>query len=191
MRTLFDKVLNVGRRLVSINPTQSLAFAFLQSHFSQHGLPTQPFESHHRDLLYSPSPQQYLAMASPTPKGNPGSRAMETALTSNSVDPDAWQQFLITQMTQISMPLARNMLENIGLNSSSTTPFTLLDHGCGLGIVAPVLMETVPPGVVEQSRVVCADLSETLVDTVKHRIEKERWVGCEAKVIDAEVSDAV
>lgn len=80
------------------------------------------------------------------------------------------------------------MLTKIGLDASATEPFTLLDHGCGLGVIAPVLMETVQHKVLEESSIICADLSEKLVESVQGRIEKEVWVNCEAKVVDAQVS---
>lgn len=122
-------------------------------------------------------------------KGNVGSRAMEATLTPTSTEmsPDEWQSFLIKTMNDVSGPLARNMLDKIGLNASTATPFRLLDHGCGLGVVAPVLMETVPKAVLERSSVLCGDYSEALVQTVRARIEREGWVGCEAKVVDAQV----
>lgn len=83
------------------------------------------------------------------------------------------------------------MLAKIGLDASATEPFTLLDHGCGLGVVAPVLMETVPRGVLERSSVICADFSEKLVESVQGRIEREGWMNCEARVVDAQVSVVV
>lgn len=133
-------------------------------------------------------------------QGNFGSRAMEAILTSandsagtatspsSSSSPEDWQRFLIDTMTAISGPLARDMLARIGLDGATAAPFRLLDHGCGLGIVAPVLMETVPRAVLEASSVVCGDNSAALVEVVRGRIEREGWVGCEARVVDAQVS---
>lgn len=127
-------------------------------------------------------------MAFPKSTGNAGSKAMEAILTtSSSIE---WQAFLQKSMEAISKPLASNMLAKIGLNASATEPFKLLDHGCGLGIVAPVLMETIPRDVLERSSVLCADLSEKLVENVKDRIDQEDWVNCEARVVDAQVSVA-
>lgn len=132
-------------------------------------------------------------MSNNTSKGNYGSLAMEAILTSAddsagaSSSPKDWQHFLIDTMTAISGPLARDMLDCIGLNASAE-PFRLLDHGCGLGVVAPVLMETVPQAVLEASSVVCGDNSAALVEAVGRRIEREEWVNCEARVVDAQVS---
>lgn len=116
----------------------------------------------------------------------PASSAMEATLTSSSSA--EWQAFLLKTMQYISSPLARNMLTKIGLDASTAEPFTLLDHGCGLGVIAPVLMETVPHKVLEESSIVCADFSEKLVESVQNRIEREGWVNCEARVVDAQVS---
>lgn len=128
-----------------------------------------------------------LNMTAPKPStGNAGSRAMEEIMTASSST--EWQTFLLKTMQAISSPLASNMLTKIGLNAATTEPFTLLDHGCGMGVVAPVLMETVPREVLEHSTVLCADLSEKLVDSVQERIGREGWVGCEARVVDAQVS---
>lgn len=123
-------------------------------------------------------------------KGNIGSRAMEALLTSaGDTTPEAWQRYLIDTMTAISGPLVRNMLDKIGLNASAAAPFTLLDHGCGLGAVAAVLMETVPRRVLVSSRVLCGDYSEALVEAVRARMAREAWIGCEARVVDAQVSE--
>ncbi|PSR82867.1 hypothetical protein BD289DRAFT_294128 [Coniella lustricola] len=90
------------------------------------------------------------------------------------------------------------MLAKIGLAGSSTwtgetrsgqstiKPFKLLDHGCSLGVVAPVLMETVPREVLRESSVLCADVSEPLVDAVRVRSEEEGWVNTQARVLDAQ-----
>lgn len=128
-------------------------------------------------------------------KSNFGSRAMEAILTSGDgstgTSPEDWQCFLIDTMTAISGPLARHMLDRIGLNAAAAAPFRLLDHGCGLGVVAPVLLETMPREVLEASSVICGDNSEALVETVRGRIEREGWIGCEARVVDAQVSVGV
>lgn len=96
-------------------------------------------------------------------------------------------EFLISQLNHISAPLARNMLHKIGLNETVTDPFHVLELGCGIGVVAPLLNETVPREVLEMSKVLCADASERLVGAVNGRIEKEGWVGAEARVVDAQV----
>ncbi|KAF3765764.1 S-adenosyl-L-methionine-dependent methyltransferase [Cryphonectria parasitica EP155] len=91
-------------------------------------------------------------------------------------------------MKAVSQPLAANMLAKIGLNESTSEPFKLLDHGCGLGVVSRVLKETIPLDVMQRSSVLCGDSSETLVGAVRKRIVTEGWANTEARVLDAQNS---
>lgn len=45
-----------------------------------------------------------------------------------------------------------------------------------------------PREVQEKSSVVCGDFSGPLVEFVKGRMEREGWVNCEARIVDATVS---
>ncbi|KAI3394657.1 hypothetical protein diail_2467 [Diaporthe ilicicola] len=112
--------------------------------------------------------------------------AMQAVLESSTGED--WQQFLIETMRTISTPLARKMLAQVGLGTGTTEPYRLLEQGCGMGVVAPLLHETVPRDVQDKSSVVCGDFSKPLVETVKGRIEKEGWVNCDAQVVDAQES---
>lgn len=121
---------------------------------------------------------------SPSSRSSDGASAMETILQQTS------HQFLLAQLEYSSAPLARNMLHKIGLDETATTPFTLVDLGCGMGVVAPLLSEMVPPEVMGRSKVLCVDGSEALVESVRRRIVEEGWVGAEARVVDVQVGDA-
>lgn len=124
-------------------------------------------------------------------KGFTSASAMQTILeTSQGED---WQAFLVETMRSISAPLAQKMLSQIGLLPPKTTtePYRLLEQGCGMGVVAPLLHETLPREVQERSSVVCGDFSGPLVEAVKGRIEREGWVNCEARVVDATVSGSL
>ena len=111
---------------------------------------------------------------------------------------DEWEAFLLESLDQISTPLAAKMLAQIGLlgggddteknANADVKPFTLLDNGCGFGVVAPLLQRSVDPDVLSRSKIVSADYSEKLVEFVRRRIEREGWVSTEAKVLDAQVS---
>lgn len=134
----------------------------------------------------------YCKMTAPvvTSSSNHGVSAMEAVLR-ESLSRDGEQegyQFMIAQVEHSSVPLARNMLHKIGLDETATAPFHLVDLGCGMGVVGPLLSETVPKSVLEKSKVLCADASEVLVDGVRRRIQKEGWIGMEARVVDAQVS---
>lgn len=87
----------------------------------------------------------------------------------------------------VSGPLAARMLAQTGL-AKATEPFRLLDNGAGLGVVAAEIQKTVDKEVLAKSSIVSADFSESAVEFVKQRIEKEGWLNTEARVVDAQVS---
>lgn len=122
----------------------------------------------------------------PPSKVPEGASAMQKILESSYGED--WQQFLIETMRSISAPLAQKALAQVGLGAGTTEPYRLLEQGCGMGVVAPMLHETVPMEVQEKSSVLCGDFSAPLVEAVKGRIAKEGWVNCEAQVVDAQVS---
>ncbi|KAI1299040.1 S-adenosyl-L-methionine-dependent methyltransferase [Xylaria venustula] len=80
------------------------------------------------------------------------------------------------------------LLAQAGLDESTSQPFTLLDHACGTGPIAAHLQAKLDEKILEQSRMVCADLSESLVGTLKKRAEKHSWVNVETAVLDAQNS---
>lgn len=120
-----------------------------------------------------------------------GASMMESVLISESGTSDG-QNFAHQLMNDISGPLSRNMLDKIGLNHTAKKPFKLLEHGCGLGIIASTLMESVPPHVLKQSSMLCGDFSEPLVAFVKGRIANQNWGDVvEARVLDASVGSPI
>lgn len=114
--------------------------------------------------------------------------AMQSAL--QAADGEAWQQSLLETLDAISAPLAVKMLSQINLGKNTTEPFSLLDQGCGMGVVASLLNETVPREVLGRCTVLCGDFSGPLVGFVSKRIEKEGWVSTRAEVVDAQVCDS-
>lgn len=135
--------------------------------------------------------QTKMSTTSPTTTAKPpklidGASAMQKILE-QSYGED-WQEFLVETMRSISAPLARRALDQVGLGAGTTEPYRLLEQGCGLGVVAPLLHEAVPREVQDKSSVLCGDFSAPLVEAVKGRIAKEGWVNCEAQVVDATVS---
>lgn len=122
----------------------------------------------------------------PPSKVPEGASAMQKILESSYGED--WQQFLIETMRSISAPLAQRALAQVGLGAGTAEPYRLLEQGCGLGVVAPLLHETVPREVQEKSSVLCGDFSAPLVEAVKGRMAREGWVNCEAQVVDAQVS---
>lgn len=140
---------------------------------------------------YTRQPTLQTKMSTTTPttttaKPLNGASAMQKILE-QSYGED-WQEFLVETMRSVSSPLARRALAQVGLGAGTTEPYRLLEQGCGLGVVAPLLHESVPREVQERSSVLCGDFSAPLVEAVKGRIAKEGWVNCEAQVVDATVS---
>ncbi|KAJ4289416.1 hypothetical protein N0V88_006896 [Collariella sp. IMI 366227] len=99
---------------------------------------------------------------------------------------NAWEETLLENAHSVSAPLALVMLEQMGLNQDTTTPFTLLENACGAGVVAPLLQQTIKPEVLKQSSIICGDFSEQVVGLAQKRIETEGWVNTEAMQIDAQ-----
>lgn len=82
---------------------------------------------------------------------------------------------------------AEMLLKQAGLDASTNTPFALLDHACGTGPIAAHLQASVDKGVLSRGKMLCADISANLVDTLKRRAEKHKWVNVETAILDAQV----
>jgi hypothetical protein len=94
---------------------------------------------------------------------------------------------LILRAETSTKPPAKLLLSQMGLGKSTTKPFDLVDHACGVGIVAVELQEQVDPEILSQSSVVCADFSPNLVELTKPRLNADRWRSVDALVQDAQV----
>lgn len=79
------------------------------------------------------------------------------------------------------------LLAQAGLDASTSQPFTLLDHACGVGPIASHLQGTLDKQVLSQSKMICADISDGLVEAVKRRADTNGWVNVETTVLDAQV----
>ncbi|KAJ8112904.1 hypothetical protein ONZ43_g5280 [Nemania bipapillata] len=95
---------------------------------------------------------------------------------------------LITDSERIMRRPAELLLVQAGLDASTSKPFALLDHACGTGPIAAQLQATVDRQVLSQSKMLCADISDNLVDALKRRAEKNEWVSVETSVLDAQKS---
>lgn len=100
----------------------------------------------------------------------------------------ALEQVFLDNAQRVSGPLALAMVAQMGLTEHTTTPFTLLENACGVGVVAPILQQIVKPELLGESKIVCGDFSEQVVGLAKQRLEREKWVNTEVKQVDAQVS---
>ncbi|KAH8879304.1 S-adenosyl-L-methionine-dependent methyltransferase [Thozetella sp. PMI_491] len=96
------------------------------------------------------------------------------------------EQERLQYMRQISIPLATQLLNQIGLDETTTASFTLADSGCGSGIVAEVLHTRISQDVLARSKVLCGDVVAHQVEFVNDMIKKSNWVNTEARIMDAQ-----
>ncbi|KAF2967251.1 hypothetical protein GQX73_g6343 [Xylaria multiplex] len=94
----------------------------------------------------------------------------------------------ITDSERIMRRPAGLLLAQAGLDASTSEPFTLLDHACGTGPIAAHLQGSVDRRVLSGSKILCADISDNLVGTLKRRAEKHEWINIETTVLDAQKS---
>ena len=97
------------------------------------------------------------------------------------------EEMIRTTEAMMAAP-ARAILRNIGLlDPAPTKPFALLDHACGIGPIAAQLQEALDAQVLAESRILCADFSENLVNHLKRRAVLKGWSNVEAASLDAQV----
>lgn len=88
-----------------------------------------------------------------------------------------------------SKPLALALLQQTGLlNAPNDDTLKILDHACGMGLIASVMNEATdinrrsPP-----TEFICGDISPNAIRATEARIEQCGWKGVIANVIDAQV----
>jgi ubiquinone/menaquinone biosynthesis C-methylase UbiE len=94
---------------------------------------------------------------------------------------------MLDSAKHVSAPIAIRMLDHVGLNKDTSTPFKLIDCACGAGVVASEVQSMIKPDVLQQSSILACDFSEQMVGITQRRIAREGWVNTEAKQIDAQV----
>ncbi|RAK99170.1 gliotoxin thiomethyltransferase [Aspergillus ibericus CBS 121593] len=111
---------------------------------------------------------------SPTPRISPS-----RYLTPSFVN----QYHIAEKLTGVFVP---PLVEHSGILTPSPTPLVIFDNACGLGIVSSYLNRTLGDDVKKNWSLTCGDATEMMVHYTKTRIEKEGWVGAEARVVDAQ-----
>ncbi|KAF5570988.1 s-adenosyl-L-methionine-dependent methyltransferase [Fusarium phyllophilum] len=97
-------------------------------------------------------------------------------------------EHMISQADEMMGKPARMLIAQAGLERSTTTSFSLLDHGCGTGLIASCLQEVIQPSVMSQSRIFCADINARFVDILLQRARRDQWINVDAAVLDAQDS---
>lgn len=83
--------------------------------------------------------------------------------------------------------LAAPLPVQMGLSADRAEPVHLLDNAAGAGVMAQEVHALLPRATLEKGSILCTDLSPTLVDVAKGRVESEGWINTEVKVADAQV----
>ncbi|SCV33487.1 uncharacterized protein FFB14_04535 [Fusarium fujikuroi] len=123
-------------------------------------------------------------------------RPLRTCSTTNSVSYEEGSQSLedpevehmISQADEMMGKPARMLIAQAGLSRSTTTSFSLLDHGCGTGLIASYLQEVIEPPFLSQRRIFCADMNARFVDILMQRARRDKWINVDAAVLDAQDS---
>lgn len=101
-------------------------------------------------------------------------------------DPEV--EHMISQADEMMGKPARMLIAQARLSRSTTTSFSLLDHGRGTGLIASYLQEVIEPPFLSQSRIFCADINARFVDILVQHARRDKWINVDAAVLDAQVS---
>lgn len=92
----------------------------------------------------------------------------------------------------ITGQFAKRLIDQSGLVANSKanpdTPLVVLDNACGTGIVSSILQHELDDEVKNNLKLTCGDISQGMLDYVKHRVGEENWQNVEVKVVDAQDS---
>ncbi|KAF5685098.1 s-adenosyl-L-methionine-dependent methyltransferase [Fusarium denticulatum] len=97
-------------------------------------------------------------------------------------------EHMISQADKMMGIPARMLIAQAGLDHCTTTSFSLLDHGCGTGLIASCLQEVIQPSLLSQSRIFCADINSRFVHILLQRARRDQWTNVKAAVLDAQNS---
>ncbi|PYI17704.1 UbiE/COQ5 family methyltransferase [Aspergillus violaceofuscus CBS 115571] len=89
---------------------------------------------------------------------------------------------------KLTGPFATSVIEHarIAERARSGPPRAILDTACGLGIVSSTLNRTLDDESKRRWSLTCGDLSETMIEATRQRIEREKWPNADAKVVNAQ-----
>ncbi|KAI4602444.1 hypothetical protein KJ359_009688 [Pestalotiopsis sp. 9143b] len=87
----------------------------------------------------------------------------------------------------MAVPVTK-LLAQVGIDSSRTEPFHLLDNACGTGAVVAQLQRIVGSDVLGKSKILCGDINQPHLDILQRRMSKNDWVNTEVATIDAQDS---
>ncbi|KAK7553482.1 S-adenosyl-L-methionine-dependent methyltransferase [Phyllosticta paracitricarpa] len=93
---------------------------------------------------------------------------------------------------ELTRSFASVLIKNSGLLATATTTgsttdddLAVLDNACGTGIVSFQLHALLPGEAKARLQLTCADVSKSMIESVRQRIEDNGWEGAKAQVADA------
>ncbi|KAL8904222.1 MAG: hypothetical protein Q9207_003410 [Kuettlingeria erythrocarpa] len=125
---------------------------------------------------------------SPTPPAASTSTPQNDWTTTFFKQEDLPRRYKNTEI--ITGAFAHTLVEKAGLVDSAAAAaeekLTILDNGCGIGVVAAALHEMLDEGSKKRMELTCGDFAAGMLDGVKERIVKEGWGNTETKLVDAQ-----
>lgn len=89
---------------------------------------------------------------------------------------------------RVTSPFARSLIQQAGLlQAGDKTPLVILDNACGTGVVTAQLYDMVDEDRRAEMQVICGDFSESMLSSVRQRIEENGWKGASAQLVDGQV----
>ncbi|RAL16443.1 gliotoxin thiomethyltransferase [Aspergillus homomorphus CBS 101889] len=88
---------------------------------------------------------------------------------------------------KLTGPFAGPLIKHSGIaERSHSGPRMIFDNACGLGIVSSTLNRMLDDTTKSRWSLTCGDLTETMIDSTRQRIDQEKWPNAEAKVVNAQ-----
>lgn len=74
----------------------------------------------------------------------------------------------------------------VDANTNPDAPLTVLDNACGTGVISSILQEKLDDRTKQNWMLTCGDISSSMLDYTKNRMELEGWANTEIKLVDAQ-----
>ncbi|KAL4959542.1 class I SAM-dependent methyltransferase [Aspergillus stella-maris] len=88
--------------------------------------------------------------------------------------------------TMISDLHAEALVAASGITSSELKPLVVFDNACGTGAVTSTLYNTLDKETLNNWKLTCGDMSQSMLGYLQKRIVEEDWVNAEARIIDSQ-----
>ncbi|KAL4796713.1 S-adenosyl-L-methionine-dependent methyltransferase [Aspergillus venezuelensis] len=88
--------------------------------------------------------------------------------------------------TMISDLHAEALVAQSGITSSELKPLVVFDNACGTGAVTSTLYNTLDKETLNNWKLTCGDMSQSMLGYLQKRIVEEGWVNAEARIIDSQ-----